>query len=348
MDTDVTVALLTALGSLAIAIISAGLTWRQDKASRQLQLETETKLKEFEDELQARAALRDARLEYEYEALKDLYRSAEPLLFQLHELCQQMFYRVLSLARSARNGNLDEGKDNWLDGAGYYMKSTIYSLLAPSAAFRLLQRRVTFIDIGLDASIGERYYIARAIYSMLSEHHELALNFEPKLDYHPNNAQWEALRVAQPEIYWRQGIPGQILDAASEALLAREADGTTRLKTYHEFSLEFDDDIRTDGVFGVFYDVFLNFHPRSRPVLWRILVVQAHLCELFVKSRAKSDHTPWANIGDFDLSSNKVRIDFDWRKPAEKVSEQEALDAPFAVSAAYLRARVPFALRQVA
>lgn len=345
MQTEIVIALIAAIGSLVVAVATALLAVLQARDSSRLHLETETKLKKLEDDLGRKAALHDARLEYEYEALKDLYKTTEPILFQLHELCQQMYERVRSLARTAQQGKLDE-KEGWLSGPGYYLISTIYTLLAPLAAFKLLQRRITFVDIGLDASIGRRYYVARAIYSMLSEHHELALSFTPVLEYDPNNQDSSARRYKQPAIYWRQGVAGQRLDAAAEAMLV-EVDGAARLRTYHEFESEFRKEkggkLTISETFAPFYDIFLDFHPRSRPVLWRILVTQARLCELFMRSRAHSERYSWADIGDFDLTHADVRSRFDWRKPGDDVSDKEALDVPFAIAEAYLRSRVPFA-----
>src|SRR5215207_6173225 len=86
--------------------------------------------------------LEKARIEYEYEARKRLYSEVEPILFQLFDLSASAYSRILSLARASRNGNLEPG-NGWLSGIGYFTLSTIYRLMAPMSACKLLQRGVT-------------------------------------------------------------------------------------------------------------------------------------------------------------------------------------------------------------
>ena len=205
--TPVVVALISAVSALVVAL--ANIAWQyvqaqrgrreQEERDRQAQKDREA-LEQLREEVDTRKAQRDARLDYEYEARMELYKSSEPLLFQLHELAQIAWFRTLSLARTASLGHLD-ARESWLGGAGYYMLSTIYALFAPLAVFRLLQRRLTFLDIGLDESVGQRYRIARALYSMLAEHHDLA-RIEPALPYDPHGPEADARRKRSPARYW--------------------------------------------------------------------------------------------------------------------------------------------------
>jgi hypothetical protein len=315
-------ALIAAVSSLVIALVTA---WQNRR--------TQTKV----HDLAQLAAVGNARLDYEYEARKDLYKTAEPLLFRFNEQCQELVYRVLSLARTARIGHIGS-EHSWLAGPGYYMNSTVYTLVAPLATFRLLQRRMTAVDVGLDESIGWRYYVARAIYPMLSEHHDLATLMSPEFGYDPNTEDVELI-ARSPERYRRQGVGGQMLDAAAEALLVDGESGVTRVKTFSEFDSELGDD-PYDSAFAPVYEIFEDFHPRTRPVLWCVLVTQAHLCALYI---AKASRTvPWGNTDDFDIS--KRTVDFDWRSSKDTASALDAIQTPARVAQEYMASRVPWAL----
>ncbi|MGB8034990.1 MAG: hypothetical protein WCF03_14345, partial [Nitrososphaeraceae archaeon] len=50
-------------------------------------------------------------------------------------------------------------------GAGYYMLSTIYTLLVPMAAFKVLQSKLTTIDLNVDQSIAKTYRLAKCLLS---------------------------------------------------------------------------------------------------------------------------------------------------------------------------------------
>src|ERR1700741_4790112 len=66
--------------------------------------------------LQDAASARTARRDYEYDARKRLYKEVEPLLFQLFEASEHSYFRVKSLARTCRNGNLGKGPASWTAG----------------------------------------------------------------------------------------------------------------------------------------------------------------------------------------------------------------------------------------
>ena len=79
---------------------------------------------------------RKARRDYEYEARKRLYGELQPLLFQLRELSEGAYRWVITLARTARKGQL-----SWLS-KGYFLTMTLYRFTAPLA----------FFDWSIDAS----------------------------------------------------------------------------------------------------------------------------------------------------------------------------------------------------
>jgi hypothetical protein len=70
---------------------------------------------------------RDARIDYEYQARKNLYGTVAPLLFQLGDYGEGVTSRIFGLARTARAGDLGPHKRSWLAKEGYYFTSTLYS-----------------------------------------------------------------------------------------------------------------------------------------------------------------------------------------------------------------------------
>ena len=93
-----------------------------------------------------------------------------------------------------------------------------------------------------------------------------------------------------------------------------------------------------ESCFAPFIDVFSYFHPHNRPILWRILVVQAHLharlMQLFVHHGAKSFLTSVPN--DF-AGSDLVKLD--WRSPQQQLEESLIIE-PVRVAQSYIGERL--------
>ncbi len=70
----------------------------------------------------------------------------------------------------------------WLSFPNYYFISTIYILLAPMAAFKLLQSRLTTVDLELDPQIKTIYLLAKHLYRTFSAASYWAQR-EPKIEY---------------------------------------------------------------------------------------------------------------------------------------------------------------------
>ena len=103
---------------------------------------------------------RDAQRDYEYEARKRLYQQCEPLLFQLAEFSESALYRIYSLARTARHGNLP----SWVDEDDYSLRSTMYFLISPLIILRLIQSQLTFVDLTLDSHIARQYSLLKLLF----------------------------------------------------------------------------------------------------------------------------------------------------------------------------------------
>jgi hypothetical protein len=148
--TQTVAALTTALGAVAVAIISYVGKRRSDR-----------KLAELNEQLDKSKAQRD----YEYEARKRLYMEFQPLMFQLVESCDNAYWRIHGLARSAREGRLDPDKGSRLRAnSKSYLLSTVYRFMTPLVLFRLCQMRLTVVDLSIDRPIYRSYAIAKVLY----------------------------------------------------------------------------------------------------------------------------------------------------------------------------------------
>ena len=247
------------------AKLQEDLTADAERVRSRYQRELETYRQELAENTNAAAARRA----YEYEARKRLYSQVEPLLFHLHESLEEAHYRVRSLARTSRSGNLRGGRASWLGGDGYYLRSTMYKLVLPVVHFRLMQRRVTFVDLTLDDSIGLRYKLMKLYVRSFTDDFTLA-NFQPAIAYNPNVDHGTGVR-AEP----RQALVLGDLENVADLLIVG-ADDSARAMQFGEFEALLDATPRNESL-GELVAMFLHFSPESRPVLARLLMAQACL-----------------------------------------------------------------------
>jgi hypothetical protein len=307
----VVVAVVTAVGSLVVAVTSQVLSRRANKELALESQKTSESLALLNARLEEEAKTRDARLDYEYEAKKRLYEECEPLLFQTIELAEGARTRIKSLARTARREDIRADGSGWLAEDGYYFKSTAFQLLAPMTSFKILQRRLTAIDLNLEPGIRRQYEMLKLLFYSFASDFDLA-GVEPKLSYDPDKADpgendRERLLGTQPEVYARQGLYRGSLEVVVEALLCSDnakpddmAGGFERCMTFGEFLTAFETpSSRINAIRPYLDELFRGFHPRTKPVLWRVLVGQTLLYDEFL--------APHSGI------AATVEADFEWR-----------------------------------
>lgn len=322
LDLGIVVALISALSALIVALVTYFAT-----RSNQRDIE------HVKAELLEKKAERDALRDYEYEARKRLYHECGPLMFQLLEQAEGVLNRVRNLARTASQGNLEPGQ-TWLSRK-YYRLSTLHRFLEPLATLKLVQNRLTLLDLSLDPYLYAQYFLAKQIYASFADDFDLRKATEPPLDYDPHSENAESRRAANPQVYWQQGIPIGILDNAVHALITNEANGTSRVMRLGEFEREYE---RDGSAVRLAFDrigyLFEDFHPRSRPVLWRILIAQAGLYRALLHTRSGDRFD--LNLPALATFPRSERAGFDWRMPNEQVGDSAVLDAPFDAAEKYL------------
>ncbi len=289
---------------------------------------------------------KDARRDYEYEAKKRLYQECEPILFEFSELSESALKRIYALAKNAREGNL--GPDRyWLSTDHYFIRSTIYRLIAPLAAFKLLQHKLTNIDLKMDYSINIQYILAKILYYTFSSSPDLAKS-NPAIFYDPDQigtdlslteSDKKQMREKYPERFFIQGLKVGNLDILSESLIV-ESGKDARIKSFGEFEIEFLKNKESDPdkkKFEIFITMFSFFHPKTRPVLWRVLITQAFLYKAIMNIR-NTENLSLASFDDiknfFDIEKTKTKCD--WRQYNERVSNEE-FDIHFKAAEDYLR-----------
>jgi hypothetical protein len=148
---------------------------------------TARSMKLLEGSLQSQRDVDTARRDYEYEAKKRLYERCEPVLFPGVEAVELARRRVVSIARSCRQGDVREDGSGWLGHPGYYFQSSVFLLFAPGVAFKLLQRQLTAVDLSLDQRARRLYELFRLVVASFTNDHDLSKE-EPALRYRPDDA----------------------------------------------------------------------------------------------------------------------------------------------------------------
>jgi hypothetical protein len=275
---------------------------------------------------------RNAQRDYRYEAMKRLYTDLQPLLFQLAELCDSAYLHTRGLARTARNGNLGAGPQSWLDDPedDYYLLSTVYRVLVPVAVIELMRRRLTFVDLTVDQELAEQYRFARALASTWNSGFDIA-GKDPELAYRPHDPHAASLAAEAPGVYGLQHLYAGEVDAVASCLVVADPDGRVRPRTYGEFEEAHRQPAARDRVAPA-VELFTAFHPRTHPVLWRMLVVHAHL----YRAVARTFGGGGGVVAPAEGLPPEERSKFDWREPGAAESEEEAVEDPFRGALAYL------------
>jgi hypothetical protein len=327
--TDAEIKLWTALIAAAAALIVATITHLSNRNNQKA-------IEQLRDDYDKTRGERNAKRDYEYEARKRLYQECGPPLFQLVELSESAFYRITNLAAAAKQGNLEPGQRSYLY-SGYYRISTLYRLLAPSALLKIIQSRLTLIDLSLDRKIWLQYTLTRQSFFAFGDEFLFA-SLGNSLIYEPFDKEARTKSKSDPAAYWRQGLPLGVIESAIEVLLTTDKEGNKRLMTYAECEAEYNDEkSRVREQFDAIAFLIHDFHPRTRPVFWRILVTQAVLYYVLSNPIALDD--PKWGLRHIQISTED-RSKFDWRSAKESMISDASVFEPLSIAEHYLEQRM--------
>jgi hypothetical protein len=332
---DVTAAVIAAGVALAGTGASVGIALRASRdaigaqeASRRAADDLAGLNHRLDTERDKESALRD----YQYEARKRLYAECQPLLFQAVLLAEDASHRVASLWGATERADVRPDGFGWLDPEhiGYYFTSTVYFLLVPMTVARLLYRRLTSVDVALDADIQRQYELWKVIYLSFTGDFDLAhserLSDDLKREYDPDRAdpgQPDRARMLRerPEVYARQGLYRAVVENVADALIVDSHEGS-RPKTYGEFCADWNaDSSKISELKGELISLFGGFHPSRKPVLWRVLVAQyllyAELLRPAADPRAGPQlaHVEWLRSSDGNEPDPTVRAAWSYVEP---------------------------------
>jgi hypothetical protein len=278
----VVAATIAAITSLLVSLVAQFFNLFSGTRIERLRSELLRQIESTKAQLSDLNSSRNARRDYEYDARKRLYSEIEPLLFQLFEAAEQSYFRVRSLARTARLGSLGAGSNNWLNQHAYYLHSTMYYMILPAVVFRLIRNRMTFVDLDLDNQITTKYYLTK-IYAFSLTDDFLLASAGQKLPYDPNNDNWKTLIKQDPAQYHRQGLVVGDMEALLDQMLVQD-ERNTRAITYGEFDRLLAKDDPLSDELRELRQLFHAFDPLTKPVLARMLLVQACLSNLILES----------------------------------------------------------------
>lgn len=298
VDTKMAVGLLAGATSLLVAILTqifspisqrriekykAGLQRDLEKHSAAIQNELERHkseqsavLEKIKSDLANQNSESAARRDYQYEARKRLYAEVEPLFLQLYEATEEAYHRVRSLSRTSKLGHLGTGEATWMKNHGDYLITTAYKMFKPVMAFRLLQQRITFVDLRLSPIARLRYLILKNYVYSFTDHFDFAA-LAPRLDYAPR---WEDIPSDRRATERHQGL---LLGDLERVLDAFMSTSPTRIPSLAEFESLSADQVRGKAVDRL-TALYVGFSPDTDPVLARMLIAQAGLAYLLMET----------------------------------------------------------------
>ena len=300
-DGKVIAAIISALVTIALAI------WTFFSSRK-----NQRSLEYFKNELAEKKANNDARRDYEYEAKKRLYHEYEPLFFQLSESSINALSRIKGLARSSKQGVLNE--DGWLSKDGYYLYSTFYFLFEPMAIFKLIREKINFVDLSIDPDIQFEYTLTKHLYYSFSRDFHLASQ-TPEIDYVATNpTMYGEEGQKNPAKYWKQGIAFGSYEQFLDSLIRIENENK-RVIGFGELSDELSNKNSTIRKrFDTVKYLFLRFTPKDRPVLWRLIITQAFFHHIIIKLREQPNKAQQKDIEGFMNDFEKIYgPHLDWR-----------------------------------
>jgi hypothetical protein len=323
MEAPVIAALITAIASLVISLLNWAAKLWSDQELAKAQAENQKELARLSDSLTRDRDESSAQREYRFGALQRLYEEFQPLLFQLAEQSEVAYERVLLLAKMAKRGSLGPNQASWLaDKWGYFSLTTTYRLLAPLVVFRLMQLRLTLVDLSLDPEIWTRYRMAKLLYVSLTNGGGLAES-SPQIKYDQTKG-LQHLRSAD-------------LDRLIELMTVERADGSSYCMSYGQWADNVEgnrEDFRK--LVEKVTDLFHDFHPDSKPVFWRVLLAQAHIHKammLTVQGATGTKSPP-------DAIPAESQREFDWREPTSSMPDAQVVTDMFTAVRSYLNDRM--------
>jgi len=150
----------------------------------------------------------------------------------------------------------------------------LYDIYRPLAFYRnhSYALRRTFGQFGLADK--QRLILLEAAFNALVNEMEVAL-CDPPIDYNPRTPAWRSKRRENPAKYWWQGITTERFDRAAKFFTDTSKDlALAGMETFaSDYSSAYRGSPAAQMPLGLLANPLYDFTPRTRPVLWRVLLI---------------------------------------------------------------------------
>jgi hypothetical protein len=256
-------------------------------------------------------------IDYEFKAHERIYNECYPHLFKFIRACEGWPAKFDDIRRHALEkgdivceNNCKRVRFGDLDPNNYFKQNVFYRLFAPISAFKILEEKLTSVDLNYDPYLKTQYELGKTLYYSLSKDNHFHNIIKRNTHYNYEGRE--------------QGLRGHEIEKLSEFFIHRGTDDESRLKTFVEFVSHYENLTQSINVVQSEIQrlniIFQDFDPSKfkKPILWRILLYHTLLCETICQFDKNSK----------DLKANKrsllVRI-FSKNNPnPEKDAYQEA------------------------
>lgn len=274
--------------------------------------------------------VKSARVDYEYEARKRLYKEVEPVLFAAQLAARSLCGRLASFTPRIREGRITcDRTRNWLTVDPYFQQSTAYWIFVPMTYYRHLTRRISQFDLSLDRAVGRKFMTLGIFQSIPAADFDLAGMQGSAIPYEPYAEVSARRRNSDPARYRFQGIVrGDVERFVSTMMIENDQMAPLEWFKFEREMAARHSDLKT--AYEPIRDILINFHPSTHPVVWRAIIAYVLLSKFFTDAR---DYT----VEEYDTLAPPSRwSDFDYRM-AEEAFDEAIPRAHYEAARTYMR-----------
>lgn len=288
-------------------------------------------------ELSDRSTLTTARVDYEYEARKRLYKEVEPMLFLAHRAVSSLSGRLTGMVDRIRDGRIGtDRKSTWMHDA-YYQRSTAYRLLLPMVYSKILSQKLSELDFTLDPVIGRKCTALALFQDIFVDQFDLAGVKGSEIPYDPYaDGRDEERDESVGRFRSFQGlVRGEVECLLSVMVPAADQARQCPIEWYvFEKELE-NNQTAMSKAYVPLRDLLIDFHPSTHPVVWRALLAFLFLSEFYVGARL-------IDTSEYDQVISKYSWQqFDFRLPGQSWIDDDAMvRSHFDAARDYVRNRI--------
>ncbi|MFB9267028.1 hypothetical protein ACFFWD_28365 [Bradyrhizobium erythrophlei] len=325
-------AIATVVAALTTGILSVFIKRRADQSIETLRGEQSRLLEELKSKYSHENRLKEARLDYEYEARKRLYDEVEPILFIAHFAARSTRGRLNAFADRLREGYISRDKRKTWMADHYYQRSTVYRMFLPIVLHRLLLRKLSQLDVTLEPVIGRKFMTLSIYPDILVDHFDLANVPNFTLPYDPYAEPTKAQLEHKPGEFKFQGLVRGEVERLVSAMIVSGPNGPAPIEWF-QFEIDLEEE-KTDlnNAYDPMKKILTGFHPHTHPVVWRALIAFFLLSEFYINARNFT-------IEEYDACTSKK----DFAKFTDRLGEEmssELMTQHFNAAQFYVRERI--------